>query len=189
MMQYTAQTKLHRAISRRAIFAFIAAVFLFGLQASPAHAQPVHSAWPMYGHDAQHTCQTDFGATIGRKLRWAFPNGSSVQSAPAMGADSTIYLGTTLALYALDELAQIKWSHFIPGGIVSTPAVDSNKVVYVGSLFDTLYAIRSDEVVLWKFYTGGIIACSPTIGPDGRIYLGSSNGALSALDQDGNLLW
>lgn len=53
------------------------------------------SVWPMFGYDAQHTgqCQCDASNNNG-KLKWKFKTNAAIQSSPAIGSDSTVYVGS-----------------------------------------------------------------------------------------------
>ena len=74
--------------------------------------------------------------------------------------------------------------------IFSSPALDQNGTVYVGSNDNKLYAYNSDGTVKWDFTTGNWVDSSPTIGPNGTIYVGSWDNKLYALNQsDGSKLW
>jgi len=73
----------------------------------------------------------------------------------------------------------------------SSPAVDSNGTIYVGSGND-LYAINPDGTLKWKYSTGGefhAVHSSPTIGSDGTIYFGNEFNDIYALNPDGTLRW
>jgi outer membrane protein assembly factor BamB len=71
----------------------------------------------------------------------------------------------------------------------SSPAIDSNAIIYVGSSDDNLYAVFPNGTLDWRFTTGGPIQSSPSIGEDGTIYVGSDDNNLYALTQEGQLKW
>ena len=84
----------------------------------------------------------------------------------------------------------LEWNATTGGVIFSSPALDQNGTVYVGSNDNKLYAYNSDGTVKWDFTTGNWVDSSPTIGPNGTIYVGSWDNKLYALNQsDGSKLW
>src|SRR5271168_2864890 len=69
---------------------------------SLARGQLAPSAWPTLGHDPQHTALSPFNTAADASIVWAFTPGDSfggLFSAPAIGADGTIYVGTYYPAY------------------------------------------------------------------------------------------
>ncbi len=81
----------------------------------------------------------------------------------------------------------IKWSIDI-GGTRSSPAVDEDGVIYVGSYDMSLYAINPDGSIKWSFPTGGMVTASPAVDGD-TIYIPSRDGCLYAIYKNGTLKW
>merc|ERR1711871_1195969 len=76
----------------------------------------------------------------------------------------------------------LKWSVSTGGGISSSPAIDANGIVYVGSSVNKLYAIHgSNGSEKWSFTTGGDIFSSPAIDAEGVVYVGSWDNKLYAI--------
>ena len=90
-------------------------------------------------------------ATAGVKL-WEFETGERVTSAPAIGPDGTVYVGSwDNKLYAINGKSGVKLWEFETGErVTSTPAIGSDGTVYVGSLDHKLYAFRTDSKGLAK---------------------------------------
>ena len=82
----------------------------------------------------------------------------------------------------------LKWKYHI-GDSTSSPAVDSDGTIYVGSCDHYVYAINHNGTLKWKFGTGGRVWSSPAIGRDGTIYVGSENGYIYAVYPNGTLRW
>jgi outer membrane protein assembly factor BamB len=55
------------------------------------------------------------------------------------------------------------WSFATRRGIFSTPVIDGDGTIYVGSADHDLYALRPDGSLSWKFRTGGIIDAAGAI--------------------------
>jgi len=122
--------------------------------------------------------------------KWSFAFGGTLGSAPAVGTDRTIYVGSQdHNLYAINSDGTKKWA-FTTGGAVDSPALGADGMVYVGSDADhSLYAVNPDGTRKWVFATGGEIHSSPALGADGTIYIGSMDGNLYAIHPDGTKKW
>ncbi|HEY9172362.1 MAG TPA: PQQ-binding-like beta-propeller repeat protein [Verrucomicrobiae bacterium] len=107
-----------------------------------------------------------------------------VCSCPAIGADGTLYVGTTdYMVNALDGANGAKRWVFATGGyVVSSPAIGADGTVYIGSNDQKLYALNgATGAKRWEFATGRSVEDSPAIGADGTVYLGAGNKKLCAL--------
>src|SRR3990172_9371718 len=83
----------------------------------------------------------------------------------------------------------LKWSISSSGEIWSSPVVDSDGVIYVGSRDGNLLSITPKGKVLWAFKTPNEIFGAPAIGTDGIVCFGSADGRIYALNPDGKLKW
>ena len=72
---------------------------------------------------------------------------------------------------------------------LSSPAIDNDGTIYVGTTFNTLYAISRDGKEKWRFSTNGPVLTSPAIGSDGTIFAGSSDNNFYAINPDGTEKW
>jgi outer membrane protein assembly factor BamB/DNA-binding MarR family transcriptional regulator len=95
---------------------------------------------------------------------------------------------------------ELKWSfETIENDYIdrSSPAIDSNGTIYIGSTDSSasrgyLYAINHDGTEKWNFTTGidfHIERSSPAIGSDGTIYIGSDDHKMYAINPDGTEKW
>lgn len=111
-----------------------------------------------------------------------------LKSAPALGADGTLYIGASKSkksshFYALDPAdGSIKWAHehFDKGKYNNNQAViGDDGTVYVG-FGRMLYAFEGDgdgfggSVVKWSLFVPGKFDAGPIIGAPGVIYVGVS---------------
>jgi outer membrane protein assembly factor BamB len=153
-------------------------------------------------------CDVDAGPTIGPdgaiytggdaiyalnpdgKLRWRFPTGGHVRSAPALAADGTVYAGCLdNSIYAVTADGRRQWEFRARDDVESSPAIEEDGTIYIGSDDNRLYALSPQGQLLWAFTTGDDVRASPAIGRDGTIYIGSFDGLLYAIRRDGTLLW
>ena len=86
------------------------------------------------------------------------------------------------------EFGRIKWSIEI-GAYYSTPVIDKDGMIYLGSRLGGFYAINPDGSIKWKFETDGKINSTPAIDYDGNIYFACSDKYFYSLDNNGNLNW
>jgi len=81
--------------------------------------------------------KTDLKTNVGKPgtVLWEFEAGGAVKSAPAIGSDGTVYVGShDNKLYALSGKTGDKlWEFETEGVVLSSPAIGSDGTVYVGS--------------------------------------------------------
>ncbi len=82
------------------------------------------------------------------------------------------------------QVGKLKWVVNTAGPVTSSPAIDENGIVYIGSADNNVYAIDGETgVIAWKYTTGGPIEwSSPAIDQNGTVYIGSYDGYLYAFD-------
>jgi outer membrane protein assembly factor BamB len=123
-------------------------------------------------------------------LRWRFPTGGHVGSAPALAADGTVYAGSQdNSIYAITPDGRQQWEFRARDDVESSPAIEEDGTIYVGSDDSRLYALTPQGQLAWAFTTGDDVRASPAIGRDGTVYVGSFDGLLYAIRRDGTLLW
>ena len=84
----------------------------------------------------------------------------------------------------------LQWQTSTAGVIFSSPAIDQNGIVYVGSNDNSLHAFHSDGTSKWTYATGNWVDSTPTIGGNGVIYVGSWDNKLHAVNSsNGSELW
>jgi outer membrane protein assembly factor BamB len=125
---------------------------------------------------------------------WAVPFQSrGGNSAPVVGLDGTIYVGTqegsVSAINPADGTA--KWPgpyNLGTAPIIAPPAIDpSRNTLYVVNDDGLLQAVDMGGTGGWT-YSAGAEASGPVVGPDGTVYLGGG-GKLSAVSPDGQAKW
>ncbi|MFO7675877.1 MAG: PQQ-binding-like beta-propeller repeat protein [bacterium] len=159
----------------------------------------VNSA-PAVGLDGRIYVATTRG-TGGWKL-WAFePDGSEAWSfdlaagadfaSPAVGPDSTVYVGAGRYLYAVSAAGSLKWRDSLPASVSSCPAVANDSTLYV-TAGAYLYRVSSDSGVRWRKYLGGSNYSAPAVDANGFVFVGSAYTtapALLVIAPDSTVLW
>jgi len=124
--------------------------------------------------------------------RWTFHTGAGTQSAPAIGADGTVYVATQDGqLWAVSPEGRKKWVYNLRSQmeIHSSPAIGGDGTVYFGSRDRHLYAVDAAGKEKWDFATGAWVDSSPALARDGSIYFGSWDHTFYALGPDGRKKW
>ena len=83
----------------------------------------------------------------------------------------------------------LAWSYNIGSTINSSPVIDKNGTIYVGSDDHNLYAFNPDGSLKWTFTTNDQVYSSPAIAGDGTIYVGSLDHYVYAINPNGSLKW
>jgi outer membrane protein assembly factor BamB len=86
----------------------------------------------------------------------------------------------------------IKWKFQMEGQTDSSPAIDENGTVYIGSdgFHDKLFfAINPNGTEKWSFNPGDWVKSSPALSSNGIIYFGTLSGDLYALYPNGTSKW
>jgi len=148
------------------------------------------SPWPKF-HQNNLNTGVGLGGGSNGLLRWKHGlAGTQITSSPAIGADGTVYVGSTDSnLYAIHPDGTQAWAFPTGNKITSSPAIGADGTIYVGSTDNYLYAISPSGSRNWRFQTGNAIDAPPTIGADGTIYVGSTDDNLYAVSSSGVQQW
>ena len=83
----------------------------------------------------------------------------------------------------------VKWKFETEYGIDSSPTIDENGTIYIGSNEGYLFAFYPNGTEKWRFTTNFIVDSSPAIAEDGTIYVGSHDDYFYAVYPNGTLRW
>jgi outer membrane protein assembly factor BamB len=158
---------------------------------------PMDSAWPLKCHDMHHTSRSQYSTADNPYDEiWSLRSEVWMDGGVVLDNNGIIYCkGSTNdlpdAIIAVYPNGTLKWCYHTEGLIWSTPAIDEEGTIYIGTYDSKLYAINPDGTRKWRCGVGGNVGCSPTIAEDGTIYVGtmSSGNSLVAVTPDGNVKW
>ena len=126
----------------------------------------------------------------GRTSTGNFRRSGYVESSPAIGSDSTVYIGSGDGkLYAISAAGSELWTCQTGSCIDCSPTIGPDGSVYIGSYDGSMYRVLPSGAVRWKYTTGGMVWSSPTLAPDGTVYFGGEDGRFYALNSNGTLKW
>jgi outer membrane protein assembly factor BamB len=164
----------------------------------PAPQQPAGTGlqegapWPMFRHDLQHSGRTPHEGPSAPRLRWRFspaaPDTLSNNCPPAIAADGTIYIASSIAVNAITAEGTLKWTFPVSERCHGSPLIAADGTIYVGGA--ALHALTPEGTERWQYRPmqdelGG----SPAIATDGTIYICSKAFGLDALAPDGSVRW
>ena len=131
---------------------------------------------------------------------WSYTTGNAIYSSPAIGADGTLYIGSTDgSLYAINSNGSLRWSYTEPAPYISfnaAPAVAGDGTIYARRNNGYLYAINPNGTLKWKTQIYYDTWAAPALGSDGTIYVAGWDAANGYADcvhairpSDGVILW
>lgn len=114
-------------------------------------------------------------------------------SSPALGKNDEIHIGTAddTSVYTFSPTGSLLWSYKTGDHVISSPAVDSNWRIYIGSNDTNMYTLNSSGSLVWSYAADGTVQSSAALGSDGMIYFGSTDYGQRAyaLNSNGSLCW
>src|SRR3972149_3769930 len=130
------------------------------------------------------------------RARVTLPGGGVYSTAPAIGAEGTIYIANqSLRIYALNPDGSTRWEFRTTGGnkFLGGVVLAPNGTVYAADDGRSVYALDGPTgQKLWQFKanTGsGIVLTTPIVGPDGALYFDTDKGYVYAVNPNGSLKW
>ncbi len=123
------------------------------------------------------------------EVEWRLGTEGDADSGVVGAPDGTLHFCAGNHLYAVAPDGTVAWRFEARSKIYSTPAVDDDGTIYVGSQDDHVYAVAPDGRMRWSYRTRDDVDGSPVLGDDGTVYVGSDDQHVYALTRDGELRW
>ncbi|XP_019630143.1 PREDICTED: uncharacterized protein LOC109474297 [Branchiostoma belcheri] len=140
-----------------------------------------------------YTLRADSGSLV-RKFDLGEDH-DGMDSTPVISRDGTLFVGTIAgSVMAVDiRRGKLKWEKVFGGEIMSSPVLDNEGYLYIGSGEGQLALLKlkqKDGSVVWKFPAGEEIWSSPRLDKHGRVYIGSNSGPVFCVDREtGRMVW
>jgi outer membrane protein assembly factor BamB len=125
------------------------------------------------------------------QLLWKFKTEQMIWAQPVSDGKLVFQAGMDHKMYALNLTDGSKlWSTDMGGAAISSPALDTKGILYVGTLASEMLAIDSQTgKILWRHPSPGTIWATPVIVGT-TLYFGDFSGKVMALStKDGSPVW
>ncbi|MEO0074514.1 MAG: PQQ-binding-like beta-propeller repeat protein [candidate division WOR-3 bacterium] len=118
-----------------------------------------------------------YALTDNKTLLWQRFLGAEIVGSVAVGRNNEIYVNTIDGFYALSANGQTLWSIDSIQG-VSSPTLDSNNFLYVGTSDHYLYCLDTSGTIRWRYALDDEIISSPAVMLNKRICVGCQDGRI-----------
>jgi outer membrane protein assembly factor BamB len=156
-------------------------------------SQYASSVWPKLHQNNFNTglSMVDTSTVTGVQ-KWAFYAGDKVDSSPAIGADGTIYVGTSVpyhanndGFFAVSQAGEEIWGFKGVGApFDASAAIGADGTIYIGGQSSNFAAVTPSGGTKWLFEgVSNLITTNstPAIGEDGTVYFGADDGYVYAM--------
>lgn len=130
----------------------------------------------------------------GQPLRDPFSTEAEIWASPGSDTECNCLYVASMdhRVYAIDaRTGALRWvTEDLGGAIVGTPALSSDRQLYIGTFAKEMLALNAEDgVALWRFPTQDWVWGGPALGDD-ALYFGDLSGAFFAVDrQSGVQIW
>jgi outer membrane protein assembly factor BamB len=149
----------------------------------------VNSERAMFMGGMGHTGRSEArGPASMPRLRWVHRTGARVHAAPVIGADGTIYVGSTdRSFVAIAPDGSLRWRYAGGDRFYASAVIMHDGTIVTGNHDGTVAALTPEGLVRWQRALGAPIDASLTLDDEDNVYV-AANG-LWALDPRGNVRW
>jgi outer membrane protein assembly factor BamB len=142
-----------------------------------------------------------FNYKVGGQIAWDYISDAPIVSSAVITADRKLIFADQIGnIYGFDILTTNsqgiipKWKYNLNDSINTSPAVDNNGNIVVGSVSGKLYKLTLNNngtvTILWSTIISNKITSSPIIDGNGFIYVGSLDGKLTKVNSNnGSIVW
>jgi outer membrane protein assembly factor BamB len=162
-----------------------------------AVASQSYYAPPVLTPDGKQLLVGDYATTLtsldpaNGNLLWSFKDGKGHWiGSPLITADTIYAPSADYSLYAIDFSGKQKWKFTAKAALWAQPVTDG-KVIYLGSMDHSLYALQpQDGKQIWATDLGAAIEAAPLLDSNGILYVGTlGNEILAVQGSSGRILW
>lgn len=130
-----------------------------------------------------------YALDVDGSLLWDFDAYEKVDTGVVIGSDGELVFASRSGfVYALDSFGVMLWDSFVGDVFFSTPAVDNEGKIYVGSYLGNgisgLTVLGPDGDVEWEYLLLDYIDSPPVIDSSGSVLFGGYDGSLHVIEAD-----
>jgi len=133
----------------------------------------IFEQWLMFHNNAEHQGKSGAIGPVSSELLFKYELGSISSSSPVVYNDF-VYVGSNSGALVAIKNGEEVWEFKTGGFITTSPAVDDNGNLYVGSYDGKLYSLTNSGKKRWEFDAGSEIASSPTVYKD-KVYFAADS--------------
>ena len=111
---------------------------------------------------------------VNGSIIWSYTGSFNAWEAPAIGPDTTIYLGGGNLIYAIKN-GNLKWTKDIGTQATISPIIDGAGTIY-SMISAGMIAINPDGTTKWTYNTGQAVYAQLSMDTDGNIYYPTYDG-------------
>ena len=117
--------------------------------------------------------------------RFILPTEGDADTGAAIAPDEHLIFAAGAHVYRMERSGVVRHRFEALNKIFTSPAVDAEGNVYVGSQDDRVYALGPDLEVKWRRPLGGDVDSSPVLGDDLAVFVASDDGEVRAFSAAG----
>jgi hypothetical protein len=154
-------------------------------------SNPMGFQWPVRGHDAQNTGQSQYAASQNEGYeKWNYYFDAPLNLiTPVIDGNGTLYINSQFdGLYAIYQNGTIKWYNELAGFFKYQPIIGLDGTIYAGT-DEGFYAFYPDGTLRWTAPIKKDFCGPPIISPDSILYVGTYDGFLYAVYPNGTIQW
>jgi hypothetical protein len=151
----------------------------------------MNPAWPLYGHDAQNTCLSEYTASQNEGYeKWKyFVDDPLYLVTPVIDGNGTLYITSYHdGLYAIYPNGTLKWHSDLVGFTKFQPVIGLDGTIYVGTI-KGFHAFYPNGTLQWILPMEKNFCSRPVVSPEGIIYVGTDDGYFYAVYPNGTIQW
>ena len=125
-------------------------------------------------------------------VRWVFPTGLHIWSAPAFNQGLVYITSFDMCVYALrQDTGRMVWKRRLANFIAASPAIDAMGTVYITTFDGSIVALDGKTgTLLWRIKTKRSMYASVAVAPDGNLFAASGDGFVYCINAvQGTILW
>jgi len=127
-----------------------------------------------------------FDVRRGGDIAWRFSAKGKIFTAPAIGDDGTIYVGSQDDhAYAITPAGSEKWAVSLSADVDGSPAISDDGGIFFGTDADDVVRLELDGGIAWRSDVGGFVRGPLSISRDGSLVVGTFGPAPREVRIDG----